>query len=133
MTWLRLVKTTTLCSLMLASLVACGTKENSSAATCRANLGAVEIVEVWSEADTLHVAGRLLHHCATPSVMSVRFHFLDASGATLTVRDAKPLGDETLPAVTAREFEWTTPMIDGVDAITAMVIRLGEQAPSPAD
>ena len=96
-------------------------------------MGAIEIVEVWGNDDTLHIAGRLLHHCATPSVMTVRFNFLDASGATLAVRDASPLDGEALPAVTPKEFEWTTPMIEGVDAITAMVVRLGEPKASLAN
>ena len=133
MTSTHVAKTLTLAISVVALLAACDSNETSSASTCRANLGAIEIVEVWGNGDTLHIAGRLLHHCATPSVMTVRFIFLDASGATLAIKDAKPLDGEALPAVTPEEFEWTTPMIEGVDAITAMVVRLAEPPPSPAN
>jgi hypothetical protein len=105
-------------------LSGCDSRPEAGSATCRANLGSVEILEVWGEEQTLYVAGRMLHHCQTPSVMTLRFTFLDIDGQVLDVQDATPTGATALAAVTPQDFEWSTPMIDGVDAVTAMVVRL---------
>lgn len=115
----------------MALLGGCDATPKAGAASCRANLGTVEVLEVWGEDESIYVAGRLLHHCQTPSVMTIRFTFLDIDGRVLAVRDGMPAGTEPLAAVTPRDFEWSTPMINGVDAITAMVVKLAT-APKPS-
>jgi hypothetical protein len=115
---------TILAGLALGVLTGCDVSSETGTTTCRANLGAVEILDVWSEDQTLHIAGQVMHHCQTPSVVALRFNFLDIDGTVLAVRDAAATGPMAVPGGQPKEFEWNTPMINGVDSISARVVGL---------
>lgn len=118
---------------LCAGLSACSTEQPSgSRPTCRANLGSVEILEVFDMDGQLHIAGSVWHHCNTPSSVSVRFRFFDSEGVSLGTRTANLTSGNVLAPATPTAYEWMTPMIDGVDSVTVMVVALTDAQAAPA-
>lgn len=111
-------------AITVLGLVACGDGRPSATPGCRANLGSIEILEVYESDQALHVAGVVQHNCSTPTGIRARFQFFDSAGQLLAVRTATLTEDIALPAATPKDFDWETPMIAGVDSVTAMVIEL---------
>lgn len=106
------------------ALAACSGNESTATPGCRANLGSIEISEVYESADSLHVAGIVRHHCPTPTGIRARFQFFDSAGELLATRTARLTDDAALEAATPLEYDWKTSKIEGVDSVTAMVIEL---------
>jgi hypothetical protein len=113
-----------LLAIALAGLVGCSDGAPSATPGCRANLGSIEILEVYESDQALHVAGVVQHNCSTPTGIRARFQFFDSAGQLLAVRTATLTDDMALPAATPKDFDWQTPMIASVDSVTAMVIEL---------
>lgn len=113
-----------LLSIAVVGLVGCSDGTPSATPGCRANLGSIEILEVYESDQALHVAGVVQHNCSTPTGIRARFQFFDSAGQLLAVRTATLTDDVALPAATPKDFDWQTPMIAGVDSVTAMVIEL---------
>lgn len=113
-----------LLAITLAGLVGCGDGAPSATPDCRANLGSIEILEVYESDQALHVAGVVQHNCSTPTGIRAQFQFFDSAGQLLAVRTATLTDDMALAAATPKDFDWRTPMIAGVDSVTAMVIEL---------
>ena len=111
-------------AITVLALVACSDGTPSATPGCRANLGSIEILEVYESDQALHVAGVVQHNCSTPTGIRARFQFFDSAGQLLAVRTATLTDDMALPAATPKDFDWETPMIAGVDSVTAMVIEL---------
>jgi hypothetical protein len=114
-------------SMLVASimaLAACSGNDSTATPGCRANLGSIEILEVYESADSLHVAGVVQHNCSTPTGIRARFQFFDSAGELLATRTARLTDDTALEAATPREYDWETSKIEGVDSVTAMVIEL---------